>query len=239
MTKYVLIDGNNFMQIAIFAAKRQLKEDDRVDLVMARILHAMIGKLQRSFGYFSTYCVVWDTQGGSSWRKSLDAGYKAGRTQHADLVYLTDTAKEIVEAHFIPSVEVERSEADDILYALAEQLKKRSPCHITIVSRDKDLVQIVQDGHADQIWDCVSKKYLEIPSYSIVDYKALVGDKSDGLKGVDGVGDKRAKKMMAEGFDRSIISETRKLVHIPSNPRYPEYQSTMAKWVEWADQHTN
>jgi DNA polymerase-1 len=238
MKQYILIDGNNYMQIAIFAAKRQAAED-QVLYSMVKILRSMLNKLQQTFGYFSSYVVVWDSKGGSDWRKALDAGYKAGRVQHDDLANLTDAAKDVFAGQFIHEVAIEQSEADDLLYVVAELLRKTTPCQITIVSRDKDLIQIVQDGYADQIWDCVSKKFLEIPSYSIVDYKALVGDKSDGLRGLEGIGDKRAKKMLAEGFDRALIAHTRPLVHIPSNPRYTEYKERLGEWVNWFLSQTN
>lgn len=222
MSSNVIIDGNNFMQIAIFAAKRSTKEQD-VENKTVQILSAMIRTLQQRFSVWASYYAVWDTHGGTAWRKEANSAYKQGRVQHDNLLQLTVASKGVFRNHMIEQFEIPQSEADDIIYVLAKQLSATKGT-TTIVSRDKDLIQIVQDGYADAVFDPVSKKPLVIPSYSIVDYKALVGDSSDGLKGVAGIGDKRARKMLAEGFDRSIIAETRKLVHIPSHPQFAEFE---------------
>lgn len=218
------------MQIAIYAAKKVV-DDSQLITKTPEILRGMIGKLQKDMGLFSMYIVVWDTSGGSAWRKVLAPEYKSGRSKVENLVEITKASKQVFSDFLIESVEVGGSEADDIIYVLAELYKKKHPCDITIVSRDKDLIQVVQDGYADRIWDVVSKKYIEIPSYNITLYKALVGDKSDGLKGIPGVGDKKARKLIKEGFNKSLISETFLVVHIPSNPLYPEFKKILTPFV--------
>ena len=223
--RQVIVDGNNYMQIAIFAAKKADKGDPTVATTQ-RILTVMIKGLMSLFGEFSDYYVAWDSTGGTQWRKDLDDDYKAGREhhRHSNLVELTEASKDVFANFIFTQVEVEKSEADDLMYILAKILTEAGHKDIVLVTRDHDLIQTVQDGYACKIWDCVTKKALAIPPYNIVDYKALVGDSSDNLKGVPGIGDKTAKKMLLEGFDRSIIEETRKVVHIPSNPSFEAWE---------------
>ena len=88
-------------------------------------------------------------------------------------------------------------EGDDAIYALAKELSaKDEDSHIVLFSRDKDLIQVVQAGYADEVYDPHRKSMMTIPNYPVVMLKALAGDSSDNILGVKGIGEKTAIKVI-------------------------------------------
>ena len=153
--------------------------------------------------------VVWDGKGGSANRKNIDPNYKANRaTSRITHWGLYDTKAEETEALIgqlfrtkdyleclpLQQIMMEKLEADDIIAYLAQQADKNNK-KITIISSDKDFLQMVNKNI--EVYAPVKKKVFTndniedelkvIPeNYNIV--KALLGDNSDGLKGVKGLG---------------------------------------------------
>ena len=169
----------------------------------------------RSLGYVTRIfdptrvIVVWDGKGGSANRKNIDPNYKANRaTSRITHWGLYDTKAEETEALIgqlfrtkdyleclpLQQIMMEKLEADDIIAYLAQQADKNDK-KITIISSDKDFLQMVNKNI--EVYAPVKKKTFTnenieeelkvIPeNYNIV--KALLGDNSDGLKGVKGLG---------------------------------------------------
>jgi DNA polymerase-1 len=169
----------------------------------------------RSLGYVTRIfdptrvIVVWDGKGGSANRKNIDPNYKANRaTSRITHWGLYDTKAEETEALIgqlfrtkdyleclpLQQIMMEKLEADDIIAYLAQQADKNNK-KITIISSDKDFLQMVNENI--EVYAPVKKKTFTadniqdelkvIPqNYNIV--KALLGDNSDGLKGVKGLG---------------------------------------------------
>ncbi len=185
----------------------------------------------RSLGYVTRIfdptrvIVVWDGKGGSANRKNIDPNYKANRaTSRITHWGLYDTKAEETEALIgqlfrtkdyleclpLQQIMMEKLEADDIIAYLAQQADKNNK-KITIISSDKDFLQMVNKNI--EVYAPVKKKTFTadnienelkvIPeNYNIV--KALLGDNSDGLKGVKGLGIK------------TIVSQFPKLVTEPN-----------------------
>ena len=175
---------------------------------------SLVGFL-RSLGYVTRIfdptrvIVVWDGKGGSANRKNIDPNYKANRaTSRITHWGLYDTKAEETEALIgqlfrtkdyleclpLQQIMMEKLEADDIIAYLAQQADKNNK-KITIISSDKDFLQMVNKNI--EVYAPVKKKTFTadniedelkvIPqNYNIV--KALLGDNSDGLKGVKGLG---------------------------------------------------
>ncbi len=133
--------------------------------------------------------------------------YKATRqAMPEDLIPQIDKIKELVRAFRIPLIEVPGFEADDIIGTLARSATEH---HIEslIVTPDKDFCQLVndcvkllrpsRDGNAMEIFDtdAVRAKYGLEPN-QIIDYLALVGDASDNIPGVRGIGEKTATPLL-------------------------------------------
>ena len=220
--KHIIIDANNFMMIAMYVANKPGGGPRSFEIAFRRLFLNMVERLQRAHGEFSQYYAVWDSQGGSDWRREQQETYKSTRNHDSNLPAATKYAIDIFDERMIPHLRHPKTEADDLIHALAEVLHDKDN-EVIVVSRDKDLIQVVQHGFAEAIYDPTKKKNMAIPSYDIVLYKCLVGDTSDNIPGVKGIGPKKAIRALQEGIDHALIADTYQIVHIPSNPRYQEY----------------
>lgn len=137
------------------------------------------------------------------------ADYKANRpVGDPDLRAQIPRVRELVTAFGIPSYELEGYEADDILGTLSRQIEERGLDTI-IVTGDQDTFQLIDDhisvlasrrGFTDTVLytpEAIRERY-GIAPHQIPDLKALVGDPSDNLKGVSGVGEKTAAKLIQQ-----------------------------------------
>jgi DNA polymerase-1 len=127
-----------------------------------------------------------------------------------DLVTQMIRVRQLVDAFNIPRLEIEGYEADDVLGSTAVNAVKAG-LGVKIITGDKDLLQLVNDrvmvslpGRSlSDSKDYLQKDVIEfigVRPDQIVDFKALVGDKSDNIPGVRGIGEKTAIKLLAE-FD--------------------------------------
>jgi DNA polymerase-1 len=144
-----------------------------------------------------------------TFRKEKFAAYKAQRPKAPDeLISQIINAHHLFEHFSIKAVEMPGYEADDIIGTLAERFKKEKDVKITILTGDLDSLQLVQDGKitvstfkkgiSDTIAydeDAVVQRYGLEPK-RLIDYKALVGDPSDNIPGVPGVGPKTAADIL-------------------------------------------
>ena len=149
--------------------------------------------------------VVFDT--GRTFRDDLYSEYKATREKMPDdLVIQIERVRQMVDAFNIPRIEVEGYEADDVLGSLARQAVAAG-LGVKIITGDRDLLQLVADRIAVSLPGkglSDSKDYLRddviaamgVPPEQVVDLKALVGDKSDNIPGVAGIGDKTAVSLL-------------------------------------------
>jgi DNA polymerase I len=202
--KLMLIDGHSLA----FRAYHALPLD----------MAAPTGELTNAvFGFFSMLLNVLRDQKpeyvavafdiGRTFRDDLYAAYKGHRerTPH-ELETQVERIKEIVTALNIPIVTKEGFEADDVLSTLARQAEAQGVDSL-IVTGDRDILQVV-DEHITVLTSgrrfsdillydpaAVTEKY-GLRTDQLVDYKALIGDKSDNIPGVRGVGEKGAVTLL-------------------------------------------
>jgi len=148
--------------------------------------------------------VAFDARG-PNFRHELYAAYKANRpAMPEDLVPQIPYIKEITEAYNFLALEIEGVEADDIIASAAKILAAAGQ-PVVIVSGDKDLLQLVSDRIT--CWDPMQDKIMDIAKVKerynvfpgqLLDLFALVGDKSDNVPGVPGIGPKTAEKLINE-----------------------------------------
>src|SRR3954454_7774262 len=148
--------------------------------------------------------------GGKTFRHDHYDGYKGTRSEMPqDLRDQIGRVREIIDVMNIPTVLREGYEADDIIGSLSKRLAEEDGLHVLIITGDSDLLQLVQPNveavlpgrprFTDlRIYDvaAVEERYGFAPDH-IPDYKALVGDTSDNIPGVPGVGDKTATALIA------------------------------------------
>lgn len=148
--------------------------------------------------------VAFDVRG-PNFRHKLFPEYKANRpAMPEDLSCQIPYIKQIVEAHNIVRLEKKGVEADDLIASAARCLQKND-ARVVIISGDKDLLQLassvitIWDPMSDKIMDPagIEKKY-HIKVEQILDYFSLVGDASDNIPGVPGIGPKTAEKLINE-----------------------------------------
>ncbi len=149
-------------------------------------------------------CVVFDPSG-PTFRNALYAAYKANRTETPeDLSAQYPAVLELIEALGLPCVTVDGVEADDVIGTLAHAAEGRGE-PVLIVTSDKDMAQLVNERVA--LLDTMKNRRLDpagvvdkfgVPPQSIIDYLALMGDTSDNIPGVPGVGPKTAAKWLNE-----------------------------------------
>lgn len=144
---------------------------------------------------------------GRTFRDDLYPDYKATREKMPeDLRAQLDRIRQIVQAFGIPIFEAENFEADDVLGTVARAAASEG-IEVTILTGDRDLLQLADEGVTVQL---SGRRLAEAVKYGpkeveskmgirpdqIVDFKALVGDKSDNIPGVRGVGEKTAVTLL-------------------------------------------
>ncbi len=151
---------------------------------------------------------------GPTFRHTEYDNYKAQRTKQADEFYdQIPLAREVLDALKIPILSKAGFEADDILGSVATQAYKKYPeLEIFIVTGDLDTLQLVNDrikvltlkkGFNDIVTydiQAVKDRY-DLAPKQIIDLKALMGDSSDNIKGVKGIGQKTASDLIREFGD--------------------------------------
>lgn len=161
---------------------------------------------------------------GSTERTELFPDYKGNRDATPDVIKQSiPIIQEIIKAMHIPCIELSGLEADDIIGTLAKQAEKEG-YQVYMVTPDKDFAQLVSEnifmyrparmGNAIEIWGIpeVQKRFgVERPE-QVIDYLGMMGDASDNIPGLPGVGDKTAKKFIEEfGSMEALLANTDKL----------------------------
>jgi 5'-3' exonuclease len=147
---------------------------------------------------------AFDESLGSGFRHQLCADYKSNRELPDEaLAFQLNACRQLCRVLGVSEMASETYEADDLIGAVAAHVRK-SNAQPVIVSRDKDLTQIIQSG--DLYWDfgksqpqtqAQLESHLGLGCGQMADYLALVGDSSDSIAGVPGVGAKTAKQLLS------------------------------------------
>ncbi|MEW2920203.1 DNA polymerase I [Muricauda sp. ANG21] len=163
-------------------------------------------------------------KGGSVERTELFEDYKANRDETPDAIKIAvPYIQQILKAMKIPIVELEGYEADDLIGTIAKQAEKEN-YKVFMVTPDKDFGQLVSEnifmyrparmGNGIEIWGIpeVQKRFGVKRPEQVIDYLGMMGDASDNIPGLPGVGDKTAKKFL-EQFDslEGLLSNTDQL----------------------------
>ena len=147
---------------------------------------------------------------GKTFRDEMFAEYKGTRERMPDELRIQiERIRELVRALNIPVLELDGFEADDVLGTVAKQAKAFD-VPVLIITGDRDLMQLVDDNtrielppgryqREPTVYDrALVFEKLGVRPDQVVDYKALVGDKSDNIPGVRGVGAKTAERLLAQ-----------------------------------------
>ncbi|WP_404800776.1 DNA polymerase I [Guptibacillus algicola] len=204
--KLVLIDGNSIAYRAFFALPL-LNNDKGVYTNAVYGFTTMLLKIIENES--PTHMLVAFDAGKTTFRHKTYTEYKGGRQKTpSELSEQFPVIREVLDAFNIKRYEIENYEADDIIGTVAGMASKED-WDVKIYSGDKDLLQLVSDkvhvaltrkGITDiDTYDpeFLNEKYGITPK-QIIDMKALMGDNSDNIPGVPGVGEKTALKLLKE-----------------------------------------
>ena len=218
MKKLVLIDGSGFIFRAFYALPAMSRSDGTPTNAVfgfTRMLIATLDRIQNESGGKTAVAVVFDSSR-KSFRTEIYPKYKANRKQPPEeLVPQFALIKKLPEAFNLPSLEQQGFEADDIIATLATQAQ----CEVTIVSSDKDLMQLVSERvtmrdpmkFKDITPQAVEEKFGVAPN-KVAELQALAGDASDNIPGVPSIGEKTAALLLNEfGSLEELLKNTQKI----------------------------
>lgn len=167
------------------------------------------------------YLAVAFDKEGSAFRNEIFPQYKANRDETPEAIRIAvPYIHKILEAMHIPIVEVPGIEADDLIGTLSKQAEKEG-FTVYMVTPDKDYAQLVSEnifmyrparmGNGIEIWgiEQVKEKFeIERPE-QVIDFLGMMGDAVDNIPGLPGVGEKTAKKLLAEfGSMENLLANT-------------------------------
>lgn len=205
--KLVLIDGNSILYRAFFALP--LLNNNKG--VYTNAVYGFTSILLRILEEEKpTHMLVAFDAGKTTFRHETYKEYKGGRDKTPpELSEQFPLVKEVLDAFNIQHYELELYEADDIIGTLSLEAQQQKDWDVTIISGDKDMLQLVSDQVTVRLTrkgisdvenytpDYVLEK-MEITPNQVIDLKALMGDSSDNIPGVPGVGEKTATKLLKQ-----------------------------------------
>ena len=200
--RLILVDGSGYIFRAFYALPPMSREDGTpVNAVFG--FTSMLLKLSEDMEG-ENILVVFDAAR-TTFRNAIYKEYKANRSEPPEeLVPQFDLIKKATTAIGLKSLEVENYEADDII-ATYVKIAKKENIETLVISSDKDLMQLIQDGVS--LYDpmknikigpeAVFEKFGVSPD-KVIDVQALAGDSSDNVPGVPGIGVKTASQLINE-----------------------------------------
>jgi len=203
--KLFLIDGSSFIFRAYHATERsRMSTSKGIPTNATYVFTNMIQKLYREMKP-DYLVIVWDAPG-KTLREEKYKEYKGTRKETPlDLMPQFEYIRKMVEAFSIATLEKEGYEADDVIATIAEKYRGKPDFEIVIVSGDKDMGQILDENirmldtmkEKETTPETIQEKWGLKPS-QLVDLFALLGDTSDNIPGVKGIGDKSAPGLIQQ-----------------------------------------
>ncbi len=208
MNKIILVDGNNLLFRSYYATAYSGNMMKNSKGFPTNALFGFVNMINKIITEEKPTHIMVAFDKGKTFRHEKYADYKGGRGETPDELKMQfPVAKELLVALGIKYYEVDNYEADDIIGTFTEFCEHDPDFSATIISSDKDLIQLVSDE--TEIKLLKQKDYIRynresfkaeygIEPVNMVDLKALMGDASDNIPGVKGIGEKTALKLLQE-----------------------------------------
>jgi DNA polymerase-1 len=218
----ILVDGSSFVFRAYFQSIRQDQRynyrSDRLPTGAVRIFATKLVQFIRegARGKKATHLAMIFDKSEDSFRKALYPAYKANRSEPPeDLVPQFPLMRAVVRAFGYEPVEMIKYEADDLIATYAGQAV-RAGAEVTIVSADKDLMQLIEPGvvmydpasgerEERLIGEAEVRDYFGVGPERVVDVQSLAGDSTDNVPGAPGIGVKTAAQLIEEYGDLETL----------------------------------
>ncbi len=206
MKKIILVDGNNLLFRSYYATSYSGVIMRNSKGYPTNALYGFINMINKVIEEEKPNYILVAFDKGKTFRHDKYDSYKAGRKEMPDDLRLQfPKAKEVLEAMGIKYFEIDNYEADDIIGTLAKKVDLEDEFIATIVSSDKDLLQLISDEVDVKLLKTkgfirfnkdVFKETYKIDPINMIDLKALMGDMSDHIPGVKGIGEKTAINLL-------------------------------------------
>ena len=226
---FYLIDGSGYIFRAYYALPPLSRKSDGLPTGAVNGFCTMLYKLLEdsrsddSKNKPTHFAVIFDSAR-KNFRNEIYEDYKANRTETPeDLVPQFEYIRKSVEAFNVVSAEMLNYEADDLIATYTEHILKKG-AKVTIISADKDFMQLVKPGV--RLYDPMKSKVLGnkevkekfgVEPNRVIDVQALAGDASDNIPGVPGIGIKTAAELINKY--KSLEKLLEKASEIPQNKR--------------------
>lgn len=202
--KLLAVDGNSILNRAFYGIRPLTTKDG----FPTNALYGLVTMITRQADLLTPdYCAVAFDLKAPTFRHQMFDAYKAGRRpMPEELAQQLPVAKDLLRALGYTVLELPGYEADDILGTLA-QMCNESDCEAYLLTGDRDSLQLISDhvhvllATNNDTVDMDEQAFFEkygVASSQFVDVKALMGDSSDNIPGVPGIGEKTALKLIAE-----------------------------------------
>ena len=227
-SKVLIIDGLNSF-IRVFSAVPLVNDDGDHIGGYVGFLRSIAASIRQ---FKPTRCIiVFDGKGGSARRKKMHSGYKDGRTMSTRFNRREDVGDQTLEDELasmkmqmgklseylqclpITIMSIDNIEADDAIAYLTTDVFRPKGSEVIIMSDDKDFIQLVDEKTS--VWRPVEKKYYTpkevvekfgVPSHNFIHYKVFMGDNSDNIKGIKGIGIKTLQAKLPQLLGSETIS---------------------------------
>ena len=250
MKKLILVDGNNLVFRSYYATAYTGNLMKNSKGFPTNALYGFINMINKIISEEKPEYMIVAFDKGKTFRHEKYKDYKAGRAETPDELKLQfPKAKEILTLMGIKYYEIDNYEADDIIGTFAKYCDEEEDFIGTIISSDKDLLQLISSDVDIKLLK--QKDYIRynlesfkeewgIDPINIIDLKALMGDSSDNIPGVKGIGEKGALKLLHEyknldgiyeNIDKIKGSTHDKLVNDKDNAYYSYELATIYKEV--------
>ena len=205
---FYLIDGSGYIFRAYYALPPLSRKSDGLPTGAVSGFCSMLFKLLEdsrsddSVHKPTHFAVIFDSAK-KNFRNDIYSEYKANRSETPeDLIPQFEYIRKAVKAFSLPSIELINYEADDLLATYAQQIV-RAGAKVTVISSDKDLMQLVSEKV--RLYDPMKNKVLGenevfekfgVKPNQVIDVQSLAGDPSDNIPGVPGIGVKTAAQLI-------------------------------------------
>ena len=208
MKKVILIDGNNLLFRSYYATAYRGPILRNSKGFPTNGLYGFINMLNKIISEENPSYMMIAFDKGKTFRHEKYEGYKDGRRETPDELKMQfPVAKKIAKAMGIPCFEIDNYEADDIIGTFAKEVDENEDFISTIISSDKDLLQLISKDNEVKLLktnDYIrmdEKTFVETYGFTpdkMIDLKGLMGDASDNIPGVKGIGEKTAIKLLQD-----------------------------------------
>ena len=233
--KLYLLDGSNYLYRAYYGIREPAGSEGMPTNAVFGFTRMLLSLLRENRPDY--LAVVFDPPREESFRRRIYPAYKAHREAvPEDLAIQLPYIRKIVQALNVAALEVPGFEADDVLATLARSCAGHG-VEVTVVTGDKDLLQIVGDGI--RLLDTMKGKLsgpqevldrFGVTAELVPDVLGLAGDASDNIPGVPGIGEKTAAKLVQQFGSLEGVLEWKSLVNGRSRLETPDALKNQDLW---------